>query len=59
MEYQIAKNKLPFITSPLTHIYNKSVSSGTFPDRLKYAVVKHLFKKVDKTKFLIIDLYQF
>jgi len=30
----------------------KSISSGTFPDHLKYAVVKPLFKKGDKTKLL-------
>ena len=40
----------PFITSPLTHICNKSIPSGTFPDRLKYAVVQPLFKRGDKTK---------
>jgi fructose-1,6-bisphosphatase/inositol monophosphatase family enzyme len=28
----------------------KSLSSGIFLDRLKYAEVKHLFKKGDKTK---------
>jgi hypothetical protein len=40
----------PFFSSPLAHIRNKSLSSGIFPDRLKYAVVKSLFKKGDKTK---------
>jgi hypothetical protein len=38
-----------FISSPLTHICNKSLSSGIFPDRLKYAVVKPLFKKGDRS----------
>jgi hypothetical protein len=32
-----------FISSPLAHICNKSLSSGIFPERLKYAVVKPLF----------------
>jgi hypothetical protein len=32
---------------------NKSISSGIFPDHLKYAVVKPLFKKGDKSKIFI------
>ena len=43
----------PFISSPLTHICNKSLSSEIFPDHLKYAVVKPLFKKGDKSKISI------
>ena len=39
-----------FISSPLTYICNKSLFSGTFPDCMKYAVVKPLFKKGDKSK---------
>jgi hypothetical protein len=35
-----------FISSPLTYICNKSLSSGIFPDR---AVVKPLFKKGDRS----------
>lgn len=51
--YDGVSNKLikissPFISSPLTHICNKSLSSGTFPDRMKYAVVTPIFKKGDK-----------
>jgi len=40
---KLLKISSTFITSALTHICNKSISSGTFPDHLKYAVVKHLF----------------
>jgi hypothetical protein len=40
----------PFTSSPLAHIRNKSLSSGIFTDRLKYAIVKPLFKKGDKSK---------
>ena len=40
----------PFISSPLAHICNKSLSSGIFPDCLKYSIVKPLFKKGDKPK---------
>jgi len=40
------------MSPPLTHICNKSLSSGIFPDRMKYAVVKSLLKKGDKSKTL-------
>lgn len=42
---RIIKVSLPFIVSPLTYICNKILSTGVFPDRLKYATVKPLFKK--------------
>jgi Notch-like protein len=32
-------------TSPLTHIFNAIFNNGIFPDRLKFAIVKPLFKK--------------
>jgi hypothetical protein len=38
-----------YICSPLTHICNKSISSGFFPERLKYSTIKPLYKKGDKT----------
>jgi exonuclease III len=47
---KLIKISASFISSPLTHICNKSLSSGMFPDRMKYAVVKPLFKKGDKSK---------
>jgi hypothetical protein len=40
----------PFISSPLAHIFNKSLSSGIFPECLKYSIVKPLFMKGDKSK---------
>jgi len=45
---RLLKISSAFIISPLTFICNKSISLGVFPDRLKYAVVKPLFKKGDK-----------
>jgi len=45
---QIAKLTAPFITSPLTYICNAVLSTGVFPDRLKYAIVKPIFKKGNK-----------
>jgi len=47
------------MSSHLTHICNKSLSSGIFPDHLKYAVDKPLFKKGDTLTFLITDPYLF
>jgi len=47
---KILKISAPFISSPLSYICNKSMSSGTFPTRLKYATVKPLLKKGDKEK---------
>jgi hypothetical protein len=39
-----------YICSPLTHICNKAIAAGIFPQRLKYSIIKPLFKKGDKTK---------
>jgi hypothetical protein len=38
-----------YICCHLTHICNKSFSTGTFPERLKYSITKPLYKKGDKT----------
>ena len=45
---RIIKLSSPFIISPLTYISNAALSSGVFPDRLKYAIVKPIFKKGSK-----------
>ena len=45
---KILKASAPFILSPLTYIFNKVLSSGIFPDRLKYSEVQPLFKKGKK-----------
>jgi hypothetical protein len=47
--WKILKLSSQFITSPLTYIYNKSLSTGTFPTGLKFSVVKPLYKKGDRT----------
>jgi hypothetical protein len=36
-----------FISSPVNHIFNKSLLSGIFPSHLKYSIIKLLFKKGD------------
>jgi Notch-like protein len=45
---RILKLSAPFIISPLTYICNAVLCSGVFPDRLKYAIVKPVFKKGNK-----------
>jgi hypothetical protein len=44
---KILKISAPFISSPLTYIFNKS---GNFPSRLKYAIIKPIFINGDKKK---------
>jgi hypothetical protein len=48
---RIFKNSVPYILSPLTYIFNKILSTGIFPDRVKLSEIKPLFKKGDKTEF--------
>ena len=45
---KILKLSALFIISPLTSICNKSLSSGVFPERLKYAIIKPVYNKGDK-----------
>jgi Notch-like protein len=45
---RIIKLTAPFIISPLTYICNAVLSTGVSPDRLKYAIVKPIFKKGNK-----------
>ena len=45
---RILKSSAPYISSPLTYICNKILSDGIYPDRLKYAVVKPIFKTGDE-----------
>jgi len=44
---RILKISAPYVVSPLTYITNKILSSGLFPDRLKYSEVKPLYKNGD------------
>jgi hypothetical protein len=44
----LLKISAKYICSPLTHICNKSILSGNFPDQMKYSVVKPIHKKGDK-----------
>jgi retron-type reverse transcriptase len=40
-----------YIISPLTHICNKIILSGSFHDRLKYSIVRAVYKKGDRTNY--------
>jgi sarcosine oxidase/L-pipecolate oxidase len=38
--------------SPLTYICNAILNSGIFPDRLKYTIIKPIFKKGDDQEIM-------
>jgi hypothetical protein len=44
----VLKFSSPYISSPLCHICNKMFSTRIFPERLKYAVIKPIFKNGDR-----------
>jgi len=46
---KLLKISVTYISSPLTFICNKSISTGTFPEQLKHSIIKPLYKKGDKT----------
>jgi hypothetical protein len=45
---KLLKITAPFISSPLNYTCNKVITKGIFPDRLKYSVIKPLYKKGNK-----------
>ena len=45
---KVLKLSATYICSPLTYICNKSILTGKFPDRMKFSVVKPIYKKGDK-----------
>jgi Reverse transcriptase (RNA-dependent DNA polymerase) len=46
----LLKKCAPWIAEPLAHVFNTSFRSGVFPDSMKYATVRPLFKKGDRTE---------
>jgi hypothetical protein len=56
---KVLKISSPFIIFPLTYISNKMLSPSIFPDRLKYAEIKPLFKGCQKMILLTIDRFSF
>jgi len=49
---RILKLSSPYIISPLTYICNAILNSDIFPDRLKYSIIKPIFKKVDDQEIM-------
>ena len=55
----LMKQSISYISSPLTHICNLMMSSGVYPERLKYAEIKPFYKqgnKMDITNYRSISL---
>jgi hypothetical protein len=48
---RLLKISAPYILSPLTHIFNKILCTGIFPERFKFSEIKPLFKKGSATEF--------
>jgi len=48
---KILKICVPFILSPLTYIFNKILTKGIFPERLKFSEIKPLLKKGNMSDF--------
>ena len=46
---KILKLDVPYILSPLTYLCNLMISTGIFPTRLKFAEIKPLHKKGEKS----------
>ena len=46
---KILKLSIPYILSPLTYLRNLMISTGTFPTPLKFAEIKPLHKKGEKS----------
>ena len=47
---RLLKISANYMSSPLSHIINNVISSGIFPQRLKYSIIILLYKKGDKTE---------
>jgi hypothetical protein len=48
----VTKQYIELLKIPLTNIYNASLESGIFPDKLKIAKVMPVHKKEDKETFV-------
>ena len=49
LNMKILKITKDFIESPLSHIFNLCISSGTFPVKLKTSIISTIFKKNETT----------
>jgi len=55
----IVKLSVPFISSLLIYIFNKMLSTGTFPSWMKFSHVLPLLKKGKKLKCRVTDRYPY
>jgi hypothetical protein len=46
---KLLKTCASYVSSPLTYICNRAISTGIFPDRLKYSIIKPMTKKGNKS----------
>ena len=49
---KILSSSIYYISSPLTYIINRMLSTGVYPNRLKYSQVKRLFKTGEKKQYI-------
>jgi hypothetical protein len=59
---RILKISANYISSPLIHICNRVISTGVFPDRMKYSTVTPIYKKgapTDPTNYRPISVVTF
>ena len=54
---RVIKECIHFIADPLCDIFNKSISSGVVPDKLKIAKIVPVFKKSDKDNIKKLQTY--
>jgi hypothetical protein len=47
---KVLKSSMPFISSPLIYICNRSLSTGVFPSWLKYSQVHLIYKKGERSE---------
>jgi hypothetical protein len=46
---KILKTSKPFIISPTINTYNKMLAQGIYPERLKFSLIKTIYKSGDKS----------
>jgi hypothetical protein len=45
---KVLSSSVPYISSPLIHICNRMLITGSFPARLKFSKIRPIFKRRDK-----------
>jgi len=55
LKTRIIKIIKPFIISPLINICNKMLAQGIYPERLKFSLIKPIYKSGENLPHLITD----